>query len=96
MSKDEKYPYPRPGDSLFNSVTTLNGIAMDHGHATSHELVSDHPFCLINANRNEKFNREATIVLILAGYSFWTMGLCLLYTSPSPRDLSTSRMPSSA
>ena len=30
---------------------------------------------------------------------FDTMGLflfCLLYTSPSPRDLSTSRMPSSA
>ena len=25
-----------------------------------------------------------------------TVGLCLLYTSPSPRDLSTSRMPSSA
>ena len=25
----------------------------------------------------------------------WWMG-CLLYTSPSPRDLSTSRMPSSA
>ena len=24
------------------------------------------------------------------------MGACLLYTSPSPRDLSTSRMPSSA
>ena len=24
------------------------------------------------------------------------MGPCLLYTSPSPRDLSTSRMPSSA
>ena len=23
-------------------------------------------------------------------------GVCLLYTSPSPRDLSTSRMPSSA
>ena len=30
----------------------------------------------------------------LAGViSLWT---CLLYTSPSPRDLSTSRMPSSA
>ena len=28
----------------------------------------------------------------LAGYS----DICLLYTSPSPRDLSTSRMPSSA
>ena len=24
------------------------------------------------------------------------LGACLLYTSPSPRDLSTSRMPSSA
>ena len=31
------------------------------------------------------------ICLVLAWYS-----LCLLYTSPSPRDLSTSRMPSSA
>ena len=26
----------------------------------------------------------------------WVPGTCLLYTSPSPRDLSTSRMPSSA
>ena len=25
-----------------------------------------------------------------------SVGVCLLYTSPSPRDLSTSRMPSSA
>ena len=31
-------------------------------------------------------------VLFHAGYSNY----CLLYTSPSPRDLSTSRMPSSA
>ena len=27
---------------------------------------------------------------------FGTYKVCLLYTSPSPRDLSTSRMPSSA
>ena len=26
----------------------------------------------------------------------YTINYCLLYTSPSPRDLSTSRMPSSA
>ena len=26
----------------------------------------------------------------------WLGSICLLYTSPSPRDLSTSRMPSSA
>ena len=30
-------------------------------------------------------------------YASYYMGhICLLYTSPSPRDLSTSRMPSSA
>ena len=28
--------------------------------------------------------------------AFEEAGICLLYTSPSPRDLSTSRMPSSA
>ena len=28
--------------------------------------------------------------------AFKEFGICLLYTSPSPRDLSTSRMPSSA
>ena len=31
-----------------------------------------------------------------AGQDPISMGVCLLYTSPSPRDLSTSRMPSSA
>ena len=31
-----------------------------------------------------------------AGLTFATSIPCLLYTSPSPRDLSTSRMPSSA
>ena len=29
-------------------------------------------------------------------FSVWIKRACLLYTSPSPRDLSTSRMPSSA
>ena len=41
---------------------------------------------------------EATLgggVKALAGRSMTTRA-CLLYTSPSPRDLSTSRMPSSA
>ena len=32
----------------------------------------------------------------LAGIVLGTQNICLLYTSPSPRDLSTSRMPSSA
>jgi len=36
------------------------------------------------------------LLLILALASGIGSGACLLYTSPSPRDLSTSRMPSSA
>ena len=32
----------------------------------------------------------------LQGLQSGQNGVCLLYTSPSPRDLSTSRMPSSA
>jgi len=32
----------------------------------------------------------------LISYAFPAKYTCLLYTSPSPRDLSTSRMPSSA
>ena len=34
--------------------------------------------------------------LELHGFESEHRGICLLYTSPSPRDLSTSRMPSSA
>ena len=37
---------------------------------------------------------HAGIDIILVGDS--ASNVCLLYTSPSPRDLSTSRMPSSA
>ena len=37
------------------------------------------------------------LVVVLGSQSHSTMEeTCLLYTSPSPRDLSTSRMPSSA
>ena len=38
---------------------------------------------------------QSTYVFLLSN-SVELMGVCLLYTSPSPRDLSTSRMPSSA
>ena len=42
---------------------------------------------------NWKFGKR-NINILLIGISY--RGTCLLYTSPSPRDLSTSRMPSSA
>ena len=41
-------------------------------------------------------NRMYEINLFGNGYPVSPPRACLLYTSPSPRDLSTSRMPSSA
>ena len=35
-------------------------------------------------------------IIFTANYPWFKINTCLLYTSPSPRDLSTSRMPSSA
>ena len=47
-----------------------------------------------------KTTLTAAITSVLAkhsdGTAFRAFDTCLLYTSPSPRDLSTSRMPSSA
>ena len=41
-----------------------------------------------------KFYQLKELNAKIPGYTWF--GTCLLYTSPSPRDLSTSRMPSSA
>ena len=41
-------------------------------------------------------NSIFTWVFAFVLYDFLYYWICLLYTSPSPRDLSTSRMPSSA
>ena len=43
-----------------------------------------------------KENFESAILIIEGEDNIYTIRSCLLYTSPSPRDLSTSRMPSSA
>ena len=40
----------------------------------------------------DRFDRKISLLFLYSGF---VVG-CLLYTSPSPRDLSTSRMPSSA
>ena len=56
---------------------------------------------LINSKGYGSINNEAVQTTVLRHF-FPSIGplqlykICLLYTSPSPRDLSTSRMPSSA
>ena len=52
------------------------------------EIIETNPF---DENSIRPLFNKADICINLVGILF-----CLLYTSPSPRDLSTSRMPSSA
>ena len=44
---------------------------------------------------HEAVDANAPVILNPAAFTHYSYA-CLLYTSPSPRDLSTSRMPSSA
>ena len=67
---------------------------MHWGHASTKDLVhwTEHPIAIYpDTALGYIFSGSAVID------TFNVSGLaCLLYTSPSPRDLSTSRMPSSA
>ena len=45
---------------------------------------------------DEVGNNSSRISIFLNVFNVHVNRICLLYTSPSPRDLSTSRMPSSA
>ena len=41
-------------------------------------------------------DEEGSKKLLVCPYHAWSFSACLLYTSPSPRDMPRSRMPSSA
>ena len=64
-------------------------------------LLTDFPYGTLNKRRNEwdkiiDYDRFWHYVDIICKPNCAIVSTCLLYTSPSPRDLSTSRMPSSA
>ena len=76
-----------------------------------HLLLIDKPSGLLSLSGKNPLNKDSVYERMLVDYpqakmihrlDFGTSGImvlalsCLLYTSPSPRDLSTSRMPSSA
>ena len=44
----------------------------------------------------KKLAKPVELIIVNDGKQTLEVDTCLLYTSPSPRDLSTSRMPSSA
>ena len=72
--------------------------ALGLGHAVwcARHLVGDEPFAVILPD--DVIASETPVLRQMVDAYAETGGnmVCLLYTSPSPRDLSTSRMPSSA
>ena len=78
--------YPTAGSSSCAEsqplyVNSPYGIVLAHnGNLTNHEQLAQELFEADHRHLNTSSDSE----------------VCLLYTSPSPRDLSTSRMPSSA
>ena len=59
-------------------------------------LKTEFSFELITQNDRARVGRIKTIRGEIDTPAFMPVGTCLLYTSPSPRDKTVSRMPSSA
>ena len=84
----------RRGDGDFTQVSTLSSVRLE-----TQNLVESSEVVLGQLLRSEGHlpNEEVKVgVTISTELDLAALNVCLLYTSPSPRDLSTSRMPSSA
>ena len=101
-----------PGDRIqvTDGVLRINDVAVNRvrkGFATAsdgynvirfavyQETLPNGKSYLIQERSDDDVLDNTNVFLVPEGHYFM-MGDCLLYTSPSPRDLSTSRMPSSA
>ena len=105
-ASDHPYGLPKnPWDITRNAGTSSSGSgiaaaadlsAFVLGEDTGGSIRGPAAFCGL-AGIRPSFGRVSRHGVFGASWSMDTVGpFCLLYTSPSPRDLSTSRMPSSA
>ena len=81
--------------TVINEIADMAGtnrtLQQNHSQPVTHEL---HPFALdVSSYGRSSENKTDRSRRVLSQMGYMP---CLLYTSPSPRDLSTSRMPSSA
>ena len=70
-------------------IQIFDAESLDTG--VSFKPQNNSPYESVIASNDGKY-----FVLQTRNRKMWLLNTCLLYTSPSPRDLSTSRMPSSA
>ena len=76
----------------------LFGVPLDHASLAKHYTVADEDRPLIEAKRGDANRLGFALHLALLRHPGFGIRHddCLLYTSPSPRDATLSRMPSSA
>ena len=88
----ENFPDTNTGEATAESFSPLNAEARE-----AVELAFDTIEAVTNINFFEVSDTSRNILGGVGGiWRFGNYGLCLLYTSPSPRDQRGSRMPSSA
>ena len=83
-------------NALSISPALANSMPLLAPKALFHPLISDSGMVV---SQDELASQVGAEILARGGNAVdaaVATGFCLLYTSPSPRDLSTSRMPSSA
>ena len=73
-----------------DGITTVTLNRPNQYNALSEQVLTDMQLLLDQLSERDDIK---VVIIASTGDAFCT---CLLYTSPSPRDLSTSRMPSSA
>ena len=86
-------PLPAPGEA---KKAILDTYTKEHSAEYQSQALIDLAFRM--GKQIDDFDQVKSVVLHTSHHTHYVIGTgaCLLYTSPSPRDLSTSRMPSSA
>ena len=89
----------RLGDAKSRLVSTMSddaahGAETSDGQTSGGEIAADSARATLSPAQRERLRADpgAFVLAMLAD----TIATCLLYTSPSPRDVEESRMPSSA
>ena len=84
-------------DGLVGETLSVSGLAEhDTSALVSVQLLDGRSFQQVLTATGKSWEVPARAVPAEIAEEYALLGICLLYTSPSPRDLSTSRMPSSA
>ena len=81
-----------------NATGTIAAVALDipFQYAVYVGLVSILLCSMLGGMRGVTWTQVAQYIVLIIAYLLPVFWICLLYTSPSPRDVEESRMPSSA